>query len=227
MKSLLRGDWWRFVLPLMIFSLVGSINLGGCAGGEEIAEEGMFARTPEQITIDSLKNVAGMLKQRNAGLEAERRSQSARIAELETNLRIERERVKALTPPPKPKVTDAMGGYERGLSMFRNQDYEEAMEMFMALLEAGVSDDLADNVHYWLGESLYAMRNYSDAMEHFSHVFNYRVSEKKDDAQLMIANCYVRVGDNRQAEAEYQKLIDNYPTSEYVVRAREALGKLR
>jgi len=231
MKSLLRGVWWRYILPLSVFSLVGVIGFAGCAGGGELAEdewgERRPVRTPTQISIDSLKNQVAMGKQKNAKLEAEGRSLRARVAELETNIRMERDRVKALTPPPKPKMTDAAAQYSYGLSLFRNGDYKGAVEAFMDMIDAKVDDTLADNAHYWLGESLYATRKYSEAMEHFDHVFRYRVSEKKDDAQLRIANCYARLGNSMQARAEYQKLIENYPTSEYVGRAREAMAKLR
>lgn len=231
MKSLLRGVWWRYILPLAVFSLVGVIGFAGCAGGGELAEdewgEEQPVQTPIQITIDSLQNEAAMAKQKNAKLEAEGRSLRARVAELETNLRMERERAKALTPPPKPKITDTAAHYDHGLSLFRNGDYAGAVEAFTDMIDAEVNDKLADNVHYWLGESLYAGRKYNEAMEHFNHVFRYRVSEKKDDAQLMIANCYARLRNSMQARAEYQKLIDNYPTSEYVERAREAMAGLR
>ena len=231
MKSLLRGVWWRYILPLAVFSLVGVIGFAGCAGGGELAEdewgEERPVQTPIQVTIDSLQNEAAMAKQKNAKLEAEGRSLRARVAELETNLRMERDRAKALAPPPKPKITDTAAHYDHGLSLFRNGDYEGAVEAFMDMIDAEVNDKLADNVHYWLGESLYARRKYNEAMEHFNHVFRYRVSEKKDDAQLMIANCYARLRNSVQARAEYQKLIDNYPTSEYVERAREAMAKLR
>lgn len=232
MKSLLRGGWWRFVLPLLVFSLVGGINLTGCAGGEEAAEgeewgEGRERRTPSQMTIDSLKNEIATLKQMNAKLESDRRSINARVAELETNLSMERDRVKALTPPPKPAMTDPVMHYDHALSMFKNRDYQGAMEMFMQMLEVGVSDDLADNAHYWIGECLNGMRKYNEAIEHFNHVFGYKVSEKRDDAQLMIANCYARTGNSAQAKAEYQKLIDNYPTSEYVQRAKDSMAKLK
>ena len=228
MKSLLKGDLWRYVLPLMMFSLVGSFNFAGCAGGGEAMEgEGRMRRTPTQMKIDSLKNEIATAKQMNAKLEAERRRLNARVAELETNLSMERQRVKALTPPPRPKMTDPAAHYDHSLSLFRNRDYQQALEMFMQMLKARVSDDLADNAHYWIGECLYAMKKYNEAIEHFNHVFNYKITEKKDDAQLMIANCYARMGNRTQAKAEYQKVIDNYPTSEYVQRARDSIAKLR
>ncbi len=234
MKTNLRGDWWRIALPLIVFSLVGGISLIGCAGGEEFYEEEdewEVGRTPQlpptQAMIDSLENEISMLKQMNAKLEAERRSYNARIAELETNLAMEREREREVTPPTRARVSDAAGYYSQGLSMFRNRNYEAALDIFMELIAGGVSEDLQDNAHYWAGECLYAMRRYDDALQQFNPVFGYRVSEKKDDAQIMIANCYARMGDRGQARLEYQKLIDSYPTSEYVERARAALEKLR
>ena len=94
------------------------------------------------------------------------------------------------------------------------------------MLDAGAPAGLEDNCHYWLGECSYATKNFSNALEHFQHVFTYKVSEKKDDAQIMIANCYWRMGNKAKAKEEYQKFIDKYPASPYVNRAKERLGKL-
>ena len=42
---------------------------------------------------------------------------------------------------------------------------------------------MADNCHYWLGESYYGDKKYSEAIKHFDEVLGYRKSEKKGVAR--------------------------------------------
>ena len=226
MKSFLRGDSLGSALSLMMVSLVGMFAVSGCAASEEEFGEGRV-RSPLQMTIDSLKNENTTLKQMNAKLEADRRSLNAHVAELETSLMMERERVAQLTPPPRPQVTDPTGLYQEGLAKFKNRDYQGAADLFTEVLSAGESSGLADNAHYWIGECLYGMKRYNEALDHFRDVFNYVVSEKKDDSQLMTAHCYLRLGNSTEAKVEFQKLVDEYPTSEYLQRAKDEMARLR
>ena len=116
--------------------------------------------------------------------------------------------------------------YERGLGLAREKHYEEAASVFMGLLNTSPPEGLESNCHYWIGECYYGMRQYREALPHFEQVLGYQQTSKKDDAQLMIANCYKRVGDKEHARQEYQKLIDQYPASPYVQRARDELAKM-
>jgi TolA-binding protein len=97
------------------------------------------------------------------------------------------------------------------------------MNDLQALLNSGIKDDYADNCHYWLGESNFQLKAYAQAIQHFQQVQGYKFSEKKDDAQFMIARSYELLGDRNKSRAEFQKLVEQYPTSEFVKRARAKL----
>jgi TolA-binding protein len=104
--------------------------------------------------------------------------------------------------------------------------YEEAVEAFGALLGAGIPDPLNDNCHYWIGESMFALKRYAEALARFDEVLVFEWSNKKDDAQVMIARCYQRMGETARAKEEYRKLVDTYPASPYVDLARERSGAM-
>jgi TolA-binding protein len=179
----------------------------------------------QEMTI--LKTQNDSLKQEISKAELSNRLTTARTAELETQVAELKEKLTA--PPSKvtaPKTGNTRDYYEQGLQTFRVKKYQEATAIFQGMLDAGAPADLEDNCHYWLGECSYAMKNFTEALEHFQHVFTFKVSEKKDDAQLMIANCYWGMGNKAKAKEEYQKFIDKYPASPYVNRAKERLGKL-
>ena len=97
---------------------------------------------------------------------------------------------------------------------------------FEALLKGGVRDDLADNCHYWIGECLYGMGKYSDAIHHFETALDFAGSEKKDDSMLMVANCHAAMGNIPAAKEWYNRMITSYPASPYLKRAQEKLAAL-
>ncbi len=114
--------------------------------------------------------------------------------------------------------------YENGVALAREKKLRDAVDVFQSLLDGGIKADYADNCHYWIGLCRYDLRNYQGAIDEFKEVLKFRVSEKKDDAQIMLARSYERMGNKEQAMVEYRKLVDMYPTSEYV---RVAQAKLK
>lgn len=164
------------------------------------------------------------LEKQIAKLQQDNNAATARAAEVETQLA--EMRTKISTTPPKPIFSDKRTGYERALQLFRVRNYDEAASILQNEIDGGAPDDLLDNSHYWLGECAYAQKDFAGAIEHFHHVFTFARSEKKDDAQIMIANSYFAMGNKTAARAEYEKFLDKFPASPYAKRAKERLGKL-
>lgn len=126
----------------------------------------------------------------------------------------------------KPAATNARDGYARALELFRAKNYAVASTTLQSVLDSGAPVELQDNCHYWLGECSYAQKNYNEAITHFQQVFTFARSEKKDDAQIMIANCYFDMGDKVTAKKEYERLVTKFPASPFVKKAKERLGRL-
>lgn len=116
--------------------------------------------------------------------------------------------------------------YEQALELFKQHRYREALTVFENLLASDTNNDLADNAQYWIGECYYAMGRYREAIMAFEKVFTFKFSNKNDYAQFKIGQCYYQLGDKQRARREFQELLDNYPDSELVPRAREYLSKL-
>ena len=110
--------------------------------------------------------------------------------------------------------------YEGAVSLAKEKKFKEATDEFQALLDGGIKSDYADNCHYWIGLCSYGLHSYKSAIEHFQEVQKFKISEKKDDSQFMIAQSYERMGNRAQAQAEYRKFVEMYPTSEYLKRAQ-------
>ncbi|NLG76546.1 MAG: tol-pal system protein YbgF, partial [Xanthomonadaceae bacterium] len=84
---------------------------------------------------------------------------------------------------------------------------QEAVRGFSQFLTTFPDSPLADNAQYWLGESHYVTRQFSEALRHFQAVVDkYPDSRKIPDALLKIGYC------------NYE--LKNYPA------ARSALGQV-
>ena len=116
--------------------------------------------------------------------------------------------------------------YQTALKKHYNKDYAGAIRMFKALLSAQPDHRLASNCQYWIGESYNAMGQYADAIQAFNQVLNYRSSYKLDDALIMAGIVYLKLGNEASAREQFQRLVSNYPDSEYAPKAMRYLGRM-
>jgi tol-pal system protein YbgF len=198
---------------------------------EQPAQEGP---TKEQLQadLDALKTENMQLKDENSSLQQNNKEFSTKISDLEAaNAALASAPKKS--EPVKVQKRQAIAGkstpeevraYESAINAAKNKNYRDAIGELQTLLNTGIKDDYADNCHYWMGECSFQLKDFSQAIQHFQLVQGYKFSEKRDDAQLMIAQSYERLGDKQKARTEYQKLVDMYPTSEYAKRARAKLN---
>jgi len=117
--------------------------------------------------------------------------------------------------------------YQNSLRVFNSRNYESAAKLFSEVLKQYPQGTYADNCCYWLGECSYAQRDYAGAIASFKKVFGFKNSSKADDAQLKIGMSYMKMGQTALAKTEFKTLIDRYPASEYVSRARKYLSEIK
>ena len=133
-------------------------------------------------------------------------------------------RANALTRHGAPD--DYVAKYQRGLDLFHQRKYRDALAVFEALLATDTNNDYSDNAQYWIGECYFAMGRYKEAILAFEKVFTFRYSNKNDYAQFKIGQCYFMLGDKQRARQEFQQFIDNYQKSELIPRAQGYLAQL-
>lgn len=121
--------------------------------------------------------------------------------------------------------SDFVVRYQAALDLFHSQQYQESLNQFEQLLASDMNNDYSDNAQYWIGECYYAMGRYREAIMAFEKVFTFRFSNKNDYAQFKIGQTYFKLGDKERANQEFQQLLDTYPDSELVPRARDYLSK--
>jgi len=116
--------------------------------------------------------------------------------------------------------------YDEGLRNFYARDYHKAIQTFEKLRDTYPNHKLVSNCQYWIGESLFGLKSYADARDAFARVLDYANSYKKDDATLMLGRCYKSLGDKATARTYFQAVLDEYPDSEYVAKAKEWLSRI-
>jgi len=173
-----------------------SFSTLGCGSEEETTDEWestppVSPETSLEFRIDSLTNQNTHLQQQVDALTAENRNLTARNAELETKLN---EAPTRPTTTPTIAPSNLSGGYKAAVAEVRRKNFSAAIQQFEALLNSGISADLVDNCHYWIGESYYGLRRYDEAINHFEQVLAIPQSNKKADAQAMIARAQKRLG---------------------------------
>ncbi|HTO94491.1 MAG TPA: tetratricopeptide repeat protein [Bacteroidota bacterium] len=233
----------RFPSLLLIpatLALGMAVGAVGCGSSEE-ETEGWEQSQPTSTTgtteatpataADSMKNESRRLKEQIDALAAENRTLTARNAELETKLNEAATKAAAAPAPAAGTTTaapvgDVSGAYNAALDTFRKKNFQDAASQFEAIINSG-TDKLVDNCHYWIGESYYGMKKYDEAIKQFETVLGYSGSGKRPYAQLMIGNSYMAMGDKAAAKDAYSKLVNTYPTSSLVEKAKEKLAKLQ
>jgi len=180
--------------------------------------------------IEDLRTENTSLKQNIVKLEQENRSINARMTEADAKYAaaITASDSASRRVEARPKLADeevSESTYDNAMKAFRARKYESAARGFEAI-GRGSNDELARRATYWLGETYYAQKKYKDALPLFQETLNFKNSEKKADAQFMIARTYENLGSKAKAKAAYEKVVKNYPMSKNVKAAKARWAKL-
>ncbi len=106
-------------------------------------------------------------------------------------------------------------------------NFDLAIAGFRDFMQKNPNSDLADNAAYWIGESLYSQKKYSEAIEAFDVVVNrYAKSDKVPGALLKKAYAYLALGDKARAIVQLQYVVHEHSKSEEAGLARQKLKQL-
>lgn len=141
------------------------------------------------------------------------------------------------SPKPTPVTADQSASgtgsrqaklYANASRLMENKKYEQAIPLFEQIVEIDPTHPFADNAQYWIGEALFDMQNYKDALTAFMKVFGLGDRNKEAYAQLRIGFCFMNMDQPAKAKEEFQKVLKNYPSAkEEVKKARSTLAKLQ
>jgi tol-pal system protein YbgF len=222
---------------------------------KENSEEALKIAQETKLDVEVINTKLTELDNKLVALSEEASNVSvAKIEELENRLSLLVEAFKDLqaqvtalqnAPAVRPKGAPAAAGpatfspssalstgteyesYQNALRVFNTRNYAQAEKMFSEIVKQYPAGTYADNCYYWSGECGYASGDYAKAISQFQKVFGFKNSSKADDAQLKLGMCYMKMGQTALAREEFKKLVDRYPASEYVPRAKKYLAEMK
>ncbi len=188
-----------------------------------------------QTQLTELLERIDVLNQRIAQLEEQRESApdigraSARPT-APAPQRVETRPASAPAPQPQRAVVGAQiaEDYRQAIMQFGRGRHGEARRTFEAVYEADPSGDLADNALFWIGETYFAAKDYTNAVRYYMRVVNDYPSENKaPDALFKTAMAQERTGDLALARRTLQQVIARYPYSSPASSAKAELERIR
>ena len=143
----------------------------------------------------------------------------------------EKSKAKAAPAPAPAKaapVKESQAAYERGLNLVLAEKPVEGREALQDFLKRYPNDALAPNAHYWIGETWYAQKDFTQAILTFKDVTQkYPRHDKAAAALYKIGLAYEAVGDKANAVFYLKALLDEYPRSEQAAPAKLKLKSLQ
>ena len=192
---------------------------------------GMVARQQDQFTRTLVDKVAS-LEQRLLMAEAGRSAQSTPLRS--APLTQARPQPAPLTRPGPSNAqraarpgTSLAADYTEGVNLFNRKRYDDAKTWFARLLTMGITEDLADNCEYWVGECDFARGRWTMAVESFERVVALRNSNKRADAMLMLGRSFEYLRQAARARATFEQLVREYPSSSAASTARWKLRSMQ
>jgi TolA-binding protein len=113
------------------------------------------------------------------------------------------------------------GTFESGLANYNGARYDEAIGLFTQVAVSGRPPELVPNAYYWIGESYYAMRRYTEALQYFEYTTKAGPSYKREIAFYKLARANREIGNDQAAQTWYERLRAEYPRSSYISTLRK------
>ena len=188
-----------------------------------------------QTQMTELLERIDVLNQRIAQLEEEREDAgraSVRPAPVATQPapegRAEARPTSAATPQRALVGANIAEQYRQAIMLYGRGKHAEARNAFQSVFDADTGGDLADNAMFWIGETYFAAKDYTNAVRYYMRVVNdYPSQNKAPDALLKTALVQARTGDLALARRTLQQVIERYPYSSSASSAKAELERIK
>jgi tol-pal system protein YbgF len=118
--------------------------------------------------------------------------------------------------------------YRQAIMLYGRSRNADARNAFQAVFESDPGGELADNALFWIGETYFAAKDYTNAVRFYMRVVNdYPSQNKAPDALFKTAQVQVRTGDLALARRTLQQVIERYPYSSSASSAKAELERIK
>ncbi len=197
---------------------------------EEVKGSNQQTQAAVSARIDS---ITGQFSSLNSGLDVV----LDKISKLSQQLAETKTKVESLDNPPatsaNPTAPPRTGPpspeelYNAAYADFIKGSYDLAKQGFEEYLKHYPDTELSDNAQYWIGESYYVQRKFSDAVQAFDKVIlNYPKGDKAPAAGLKKGYSLLEVKNNEAGIRELRSVIQKYPNSDSAQLAKDRLNAI-
>ncbi|MEZ0324140.1 MAG: tol-pal system protein YbgF [Hydrogenothermaceae bacterium] len=231
----------------ILIGVLSIATLSSCASEDKILslQRELISLREEvnQLRSDNQANKAN-IEDLNRRVDKLSKAVSENSVEIE-KLKVSKSSFATSVPPPPPQQlpregkervsipSDEKGLYQYALDLYYKGNYEEARKYFVEFLKKYPDSDLYGNAIFWAGQTFYAERKFSDAIEIFKALISkcdegkIKKCVKYPDAMLKIGFSYIELGDVEKGKQYLNDLIKRYPDSEPAQLAKKKLEALR
>lgn len=218
-------DTQNAVLQKLVEQLTDQVNIL-----KRSVEDVKGSNQQTQAAVSSrVESVAGQFSTVNASLDLV----LDRIAKLSQQLAETKAKVEVLdTPPaisdaPRTGPPSAEELYNAAFGDLNKGSYDLARQGFEEYLKNYPDTELSDNAQYWISESFYIQRKFSEAIKGFDKVLaNYPKGDKAPAAALKKGYSLLETKNNDAGVRELRQLIQKYPTSDSAQLAKDRLSAM-
>jgi tol-pal system protein YbgF len=218
-------DTQNAVLQKLVEQLTDQVNIL-----KRSVEDVKGSNQQTQAAVSSrVESVAGQFSAVNSSLDLV----LERMAKLSQQLAETKAKVEVLDTPPASSGAVRTGPpsaeelYNTAFGDLNKGSYDLARQGFEEYLKNYPDTELSDNAQYWIGESLYIQRKFSDAIQGFDKVLkNYSTGDKAPAAALKKGYSLLETKNNEAGIRELRQLIQKYPNSDSAPLAKDRLNAM-
>ena len=176
------------------------------------------AMTAAQLEITRLSAAARALEERAVARDAQMAEQAELAASLARDMRDLGQNI---------DVPDEREIYESASALFQKRDYESALADFRRVLRYYPDGRFAEGARYWESASLYFLGRHPEAARAARALVDANPnSDKRPDAELILARALNAMGNPADARVVLEGIIESDPASLAADKARQLLADL-
>lgn len=123
---------------------------------------------------------------------------------------------------------DEKRSHDQAMAALRSGDFDKAAAALSGFVQRYPTSGYGDSARFWLGNALYGLKNYKDAIAVFRTLAtNSPTHPRTPEALLAVANCQIEMKDVRTARKTIDELVKAYPSSEAAAAGKERLSTLK
>lgn len=133
-------------------------------------------------------------------------------------------------PPPSRAIVGAQiaDNYRAALMLYGRGKLLESRKAFQQVFDSDPSGELADNALYWIGETFFASKDYTNAIKYFRRVTSeYGDQNKAPDAAFKAGVALEKSGDLQLAKQAFDECVKRYPYSTSAASAKQELERIK